>query len=74
MQSYVSDVFMTGIMSDWEMSMIEDTLVSPRNQDRFENGENLQSMDKKRIVKIWSVCSWLDRNPPLNTEVVIIQI
>ena len=31
MQSYVSDVFMTGIMCDWVMSMIEDNLETPRD-------------------------------------------
>ena len=29
-QSYISDVFMTGIMSDWVMSIIEDNLSTPR--------------------------------------------
>ena len=30
MQSYISDVFTTGITSDWVMSMIEDNLATPR--------------------------------------------
>ena len=30
MQSYVSNVFMTGIMSEWAMSTIEDNLATPR--------------------------------------------
>ena len=30
-QSYVGDVFMTGIMSDWVMSTIEDNLATPRD-------------------------------------------
>ena len=30
-QSYVGDVFTTGIMSDWEMSMIEDNLATQRH-------------------------------------------
>ena len=30
-QLYVSDVFTTGIMSDWAMSMIEDNLATPRD-------------------------------------------
>ena len=30
MQSYVSNIFMTGIMSEWEMSTIEDNLTTPR--------------------------------------------
>ena len=30
MQLYVSNVFMTGITSEWVMSMIEDNLVAPR--------------------------------------------
>ena len=29
-QSYVSNVFMTGIMSEWAMSTIEDNLATPR--------------------------------------------
>ena len=29
MQSYVSNVFTTGIMSEWGMSMIEDDLATP---------------------------------------------
>ena len=29
-QSYVSNIFMTGIMSEWVMSMIEDDLATPR--------------------------------------------
>ena len=29
-QSYVSNVFTTGIMSEWAMSMIEDNLATPR--------------------------------------------
>ena len=28
MQSYVSNVFMTGITNEWAMSMIEDTLAT----------------------------------------------
>ena len=31
MQSYISDVFMTGIMSDWVMSTIEDNLATLRD-------------------------------------------
>ena len=31
MQLYISDDFMTGIMSDWVMSMIEDNLANPRD-------------------------------------------
>ena len=31
MQSYVSDIFMTGIMSDWVMSTIEDNVATPRD-------------------------------------------
>ena len=30
-QSYVSNVFMTGIMSEWAMSMIEDNVATPRD-------------------------------------------
>ena len=30
MQSYVSNVFTTGIMNEWVMSTIEDNLVTPR--------------------------------------------
>ena len=30
MQSYVSNIFMTGIMSEWVMTMIEDNLVTPK--------------------------------------------
>ena len=30
MQSYISNVFTTGIMSEWEMSTIEDNLATPR--------------------------------------------
>ena len=30
MQLYISDIFMTGIMSDWAMTTIEDNLVTPR--------------------------------------------
>ena len=30
-QLYVSNVFMTGIMSEWAMSMIEDNLAPPRD-------------------------------------------
>ena len=30
MQSYVSNVLMTGITSEWVMSMIEDNLATPR--------------------------------------------
>ena len=30
MQSYISNVFTTGIMSEWVMSMIEDNLATPR--------------------------------------------
>ena len=31
MQLYISDVFMTGIMSDWVMSMLEDNVATPRD-------------------------------------------
>ena len=31
MQLYVRDVFMTGIMSDWAMSMIDDNMAAPRD-------------------------------------------
>ena len=30
MQSYVSNIFMTGIMSEWAMSTIEDNSATPR--------------------------------------------
>ena len=30
MQSYVGNIFMTGIMSEWVMCMIEDNLATPR--------------------------------------------
>ena len=30
MQSYVNNVFMTGIMSEWVMSTVEDNLVTPK--------------------------------------------
>ena len=29
MQSYISNIFMTGIMNEWVMSMIEDNLATP---------------------------------------------
>ena len=31
MQSYIIDILMTGITSDWSMSMIEDNLATPRD-------------------------------------------
>ena len=31
MPSYISNVFMTGITSEWAMSIIEDNLVTPRD-------------------------------------------
>ena len=37
-QSYVGDVFMTGIMSDWVMSTIEDNLATPGTQAQFKHG------------------------------------
>ena len=33
MQSYISYVFMTGIMSEWVMSTIEDNLETPRGPE-----------------------------------------
>ena len=30
MQSYISNIFTTGIMSEWVMSIIEDSLATPR--------------------------------------------
>ena len=30
MQSYISNVFMTQVMNEWAMSMIEDNLATPR--------------------------------------------
>ena len=30
MQSYVSNIFMTGVTSEWAMSTIEDNLATPR--------------------------------------------
>ena len=30
MQSYVSNIFMSGIMKEWAMSMIEDKSATPR--------------------------------------------
>ena len=50
MQSYIRDIFMTGIMSDWVMSTIEDNVATPRTPAQFKHGENPQSMDKKRKV------------------------
>ena len=38
MQSYISNVFMTGIMSEWAMSTIEDNLTTPRYRAQFEHG------------------------------------
>ena len=37
-QLYVRDVFMSGIMSDWAMSMIEDNFATPRVPARFKHG------------------------------------
>ena len=34
-QSYISNIFMTGIMSEWAMSMIEDNLATPRVLSSF---------------------------------------
>ena len=46
-QSYVSDVSMTRIMSDWAMStMMEDNLATPREPNMVQDGENPQRMDK----------------------------
>ena len=36
MQSYISIVFMTGIMSEWLMNMIEDNLATPRVPSSFQ--------------------------------------
>ena len=38
MQSYVSNIFMTGVMSEWMMSTIEDSSATPRVPTRFEHG------------------------------------
>ena len=35
MQSYISDIFMTGIMSDWVISIIEDNLATLRDSSLF---------------------------------------
>ena len=37
-QSYISNVFMTGVMKKWAMSMIEDNLATPRVLSSFEHG------------------------------------
>ena len=51
-QSYVSDVFTTEIMSDWVMSTIEDNLATPREPGSVHAWIESSSMDKKRKVKI----------------------
>ena len=38
MQLYVSNVFTTGITSEWAMSMTEDNLATPRAQAQFKHG------------------------------------
>ena len=48
-QSYVSDIFTTGIMNEWAVSMIEDNLATPRVPS---SGWNLQSMENTRKVEI----------------------
>ena len=45
-QSYISNIFMTGIMSEWVMSMIEADLASPKGP------ELVSSMD--RIFEAWT--------------------
>ena len=46
MQSYVSNIFMTGITSDWAMSMIEDDVETLRHlslvQEWIESSIHLQ--------------------------------
>ena len=38
MQLYISNAFMTGIMTEWAMSTIEDNLATPRVPTQFEHG------------------------------------
>ena len=45
-QLYIGNVFMTGIMSEWAMSTINDNLETPRNP------RSVLSMD--RIFKVWT--------------------
>ena len=75
MQSYISNVFMTGIMSEWVMSTIEDNSATPRVQisvrawiepSRYGKEDQSQNMMK--------MCSWLTRNKQLNTGVAIFHI
>ena len=52
MQLYISNVFTTGITSEWAMSMIEDNLATPRVPSSFRAWTELSSMDNKRKVEI----------------------
>ena len=51
-QSYVSNVFMTGIMSEWVVSMIEDNLVNPRVTSSVQAWIESSKHGKKRKVEI----------------------
>ena len=66
MQSYISNVFITGIMSEWGMSMIEDNLATPRvpslvqawiesskhgQEEKSQNMINVQLAHKKSKIE-----------------------
>ena len=66
MQSYISNVFMTGIMNEWAMSTIEDNLATPRvpnsvqawiesskyaEDEESRNTINVQLAHKKSTIK-----------------------
>ena len=51
LQSCIREVFMTGIMSEWAMGMIEDNLETQGTQAWFEHGVNSQSLGKKKKLK-----------------------
>ena len=56
MQSYVSDIFMTGIMSEWVMSMIEDNLATPRVpslvQSWIESSKHGQDQKSHNVINV----------------------
>ena len=56
MQSYISNIFMTGIMSEWAMSTIEDNLGTPRVtssvQEWIESSKHGQEAKSRNMINV----------------------
>ena len=61
-QSYVSNIFTTGVTNEWAMSTIEDNLATPRVMSSVRAWIKSSKHGKDEKGETQSMCIWLARN------------